>query len=82
MSFYVPCPRCGAPDPERVKFTWWGGLLGPKMLSHVKCKGCGNAYNGETGQDNTQKIVLYLVVSGAVAFVVFFVISFMVAVLR
>ena len=67
MGEYVACPRCQRPDPEKVKFTWWGGLLGPKMLSHVKCRTCGLAYNGKSGQSNTTGIVIYSIV----VFVVF-----------
>jgi hypothetical protein len=59
---YVACPRCQRPDPEKVKFTWWGGVIGPKMLSHVKCRTCGLAYNGKSGQSNTTGIVIYSVV--------------------
>ena len=67
-SGYVPCPKCQRPDPEKVGFTWWGGVLGPRMLSHVKCRWCGTTYNGKTGRDNTTGIVVYSVV----AFVIFF----------
>lgn len=58
---YVPCPKCGGVS-EKVKFTWWGGLLGPKILTHVKCTACGNTYNGKNGKDNTTGIVIYSVV--------------------
>lgn len=61
-SPHVPCPRCYTPSPQPVKFTWWGGLLGPKMLSHVKCQQCGLAYNGKSGKSNTTGIVIYSVI--------------------
>ena len=32
-----PCPHCQATQPEAVKFTWWGGLLGPRLFHHVRC---------------------------------------------
>ena len=51
-----------------MKFTWWGGVLGPKVLTHVKCPGCGHAYNGKTGRDNTTGIVIYSVIIGILAF--------------
>ena len=51
-----------------MKFTWWGGVLGPKILTHVKCPGCGHGYNGKTGRDNTTGIVIYSVIVGIVAF--------------
>ncbi|MEO5859271.1 MAG: hypothetical protein ABIR33_10015 [Pyrinomonadaceae bacterium] len=50
-----------------MKFTWWGGVLGPKILTHVKCRGCGHAFNGKTGRDNTTGIVIYSLVVAAIA---------------
>ena len=72
MSEYAPCPKCRSANAMRVKFTWWGGLLGPKILTHVKCPQCGYAYNGKSGKDNTTGIVIYSVIVGIVvlAFVV------------
>ena len=67
-SPYVPCPRCRMPSPQPVKFTWWGGMLGPKMLSHVKCQQCGLAYNGKSGQSNTTGIVIYAVIVNVIVF--------------
>jgi hypothetical protein len=64
---YVPCPKCNG-VAERLKFTWWGGVLGPRILSHVKCTSCGNKYNGKSGKDNTTGIVIY---SAIVALLVF-----------
>ncbi len=66
---YAPCPKCGASDAKAVSFTWWGGVLGPKMLNHVKCQACRAAYNGKTGKDNTAGIAIYFVVVGVLAFV-------------
>jgi hypothetical protein len=57
---FAPCPRCGGTLATRVGFTWWGGLLGPKLLHHVKCAGCRTKYNGQTGHYNTLGIVIYL----------------------
>lgn len=67
MNAYAPCPQCGGTNAEKIRFTWWGGLLGPKILKHVKCAGCGKAYNGKTGRDNTTGIVIYSVVVGVLA---------------
>ncbi len=69
---FIPCPKCRAADSQILKFTWWGGALGPKMLSHVKCQNCGNKYNGKTGGDNTAGIAIYMIVTGAIAFVLMF----------
>lgn len=68
MSDYVPCPHCSSNQVERVGFTMWGGMLGPKLLSHVKCQNCSNTYNGKTGKSNTTAIILYCVVTGVVSF--------------
>ena len=64
---YVPCPKCGG-NADRLKFTWWGGVLGPRLLSHVKCTKCNHKYNGKSGKDNTTGIVIY---SAIVAILVF-----------
>jgi rubredoxin len=58
-DLYKPCPKCGARDPKKAGFTWWGGLLGPKMFKHVNCTSCRHGYNGETGESNTTKIIAY-----------------------
>jgi uncharacterized protein (DUF983 family) len=71
MTNFARCPFCGALTAEKLKFTWWGGLIGPKLLSHVKCLSCGKGYNGKTGKDNTKNIVIYSIVVGVI--VLFFV---------
>ncbi|HEY4329126.1 MAG TPA: hypothetical protein VGN88_05270 [Phycisphaerae bacterium] len=47
----------------KVGFTWWGGLLGPKILNHVKCSKCGKTFNSKTGKSNDTAIMIYIVVS-------------------
>jgi hypothetical protein len=70
---YADCPHCGCPgDAEKVSFTWWGGVLGPSLLTHVCCRACGTCYNGRTGGDNTTGIVVYSVVCGVIGLVVGF----------
>lgn len=51
-----------------MSFTWWGGVIGPRVLTHVKCPQCGHTYNGKSGGDNTTGIVIY---SGVVAVIMF-----------
>ena len=63
MSNYVPCPKCGGVNIQKVGFTWWGGILGPALFNHVKCNSCGTAYNGKTGQSNTVGITIYILVT-------------------
>lgn len=67
MSTYAPCPKCQNNRATPVSFTWWGGVLGPKLLSHVKCETCGTKYNGKSGNSNTTGIVIYTVVLTLVA---------------
>ena len=64
-QLFAACPRCGTPDPEPVKFTWWGGAVGPRMFHHVRCRSCRNEYNGRTGLPNTGAIIGYQVVAFA-----------------
>lgn len=72
MSNYVPCPQCGTPDPARVNFSWWGGAIGPRILSHVKCSNCKTKYNGKSGGSNTLGILIYSVVVFVLAFAILF----------
>lgn len=65
---YKSCPKCGSTSIEKVKFTWWGGALGPSMFAHVKCNNCGIQFNGKTGQSNQTNIVIYFLVTGLIAF--------------
>ena len=81
MSSYAPCPRCGG-CAEPVKFTWWGGAIGPKILKHVKCSNCRYACNGKTGKDTTTGILIYFVIVAAIAFIVVFMIFFAIAVMQ
>jgi transposase-like protein len=67
MSDYVDCPYCGSSDVKKVSFTWWGGYLGPSMLTHVKCRDCQATFNGKTGESNTRGIVIYSLVVGVVS---------------
>jgi len=65
---YAPCPNCGQSNVKKIKYTWWGGALGPAIFNHVKCQNCSTEYNGKTGKSNQQNIIIY--------FVSLFVISF------
>ena len=76
MSTYAPCPRCQNPQPSPVSFTWWGGVLGPKMLTHVKCTRCGTAYNGKTGGSNATAITIYVIVGALILFAIAFAVGF------
>ncbi len=67
MNEFAPCPKCQSSDAQKVSFTWWGGLVGPRLLKHVKCNRCGATFNGKTGQSNTTNIIIYTVVLLAIA---------------
>ena len=58
----VPCPRCRQAVGMPVGFTWWGGVLGPKLFHHVRCPACQYEYNGKTGASNSTAITIYLIV--------------------
>ena len=73
---YAACPKCGGSGAELVKFSWWGGVLGPKMLTHVKCPSCGKKYNGKSGKENTAGIVVYSLVVGILSFILMLVAVF------
>ena len=72
----APCFRCGSTYARKVDFTWWGGLLGPKMLNHVRCVQCGQAFNAKTGRSNLAAIVLYQAIVLVVIAILFFAFKF------
>jgi len=72
MKNYVQCPKCGSAAVNPVNFTWWGGALGPRLLSQVKCSGCQCKYNGKTGKSSTTGVLIYLAISFVIAFCVMF----------
>lgn len=76
MNQFAPCPQCGGQAAEQMKFTWWGGVLGPKLLTRVKCPSCNAKYNGKTGTDNIKHIVIYSVAAAVLAFVLMFAVFF------
>jgi phage FluMu protein Com len=68
---YADCPNCDAPgDASPVGFTWWGGILGPRLLSHVRCNDCGTCYNGSSGKSNDTAILIYVLISFFIALMV------------
>jgi hypothetical protein len=58
---WADCPECGCPGhAEKVKYTWWGGILAPALFSIVECNKCGSRYNGKSGKNYTVGMILYL----------------------
>ncbi|MEI7471094.1 MAG: hypothetical protein WCJ85_02480 [Chitinophagaceae bacterium] len=66
------CPICSSPLVSPVKYTWWGGLIGPKLFHHTKCEACGYRFNSKTRKSNTTAIVIYSVVIFVIAFALMF----------
>jgi hypothetical protein len=66
------CPKCGSLFTTPVKYTWWGGLLGPKLLHHTKCAECKYRFNSKTRQPNTTGIIIYSVITFVILFAVFY----------
>jgi hypothetical protein len=59
MSGFEPCPYCKTDKAQRIRFTPWGGVIGPALLSLVKCAGCGGHFNGRSGRCVKGAIKLY-----------------------
>lgn len=55
----LSCPRCQGVNVHKPTFTWWGGILGPKLFNHAVCNGCGFGFNAKTGKSNTNNIIIY-----------------------
>jgi hypothetical protein len=72
---YLPCPKCGNTDAERVHFTFWGSFHITNLVCHVQCPSCGTCYNGRTGRSNwpvallcvTIPLVLIIAIVGGMA---------------
>jgi hypothetical protein len=64
------CPRCQNTHCSTPKYTWWGGFLGPKIIPHVKCGGCGYSFKPTTGQPITGAIIIYSVVVAVIVFAI------------
>ena len=62
---WKPCPRCGCTRAKQVKFTFWGSFYGPALLSHVRCRDCGYAYNGRTGKSNFWPAFFFVLIPAA-----------------
>jgi hypothetical protein len=56
------CPKCGSQATKAMKYTWWGGVLGPRMFNLAKCSQCKCQFNSKTGKDALTAIILYNVV--------------------
>jgi predicted RNA-binding Zn-ribbon protein involved in translation (DUF1610 family) len=59
---WQPCPSCGAEDPEKVHWTFWGSFYGPALFNHVKCLECGQTYNGVSGRSNFIPALIFVTI--------------------
>ena len=73
FSSEIGCPKCGSESVTAVKYTWWGGLIGPKLMHHTKCQSCNYTYNSKTRKSNTAGIIIYSVVFTALAGLIYYV---------
>jgi hypothetical protein len=55
----APCPSCGNTQTGTVGFTWWGGIVGPRIFNVVRCLNCGTQYNGKKGTYLGKSIAMY-----------------------
>jgi hypothetical protein len=53
------CPYCRHDQATRVTFTPWGGVVGPLVMSLVKCEACAKNYNGRSGRKVEKAIRVY-----------------------
>lgn len=66
------CPQCASKSIAKVRYTWWGDSLGPRLLHHTKCDTCGATFNGKTGKSNTNGIIIYnLVLIGIICIAIY-----------
>ena len=66
------CPKCGSKMVTKVKYTWWGGVLGPRLLHHTKCQTCSYTYNSKTRKSNTQGILIYSAIIVVIVFAIYY----------
>jgi hypothetical protein len=59
---YRACPGCGGGPLAEPGFTWWGGLVGHKLLGVEQCKRCKKWFVKGTGQPGDTRVMVYIVV--------------------
>ena len=69
------CPQCGEAAGKRVRYTWWGGAIGPALMSLTRCQACGYQFNSNTGKSTKRAILIYNVVA-AVTCIVFVIVTY------
>ena len=79
----MPCPRCRQVGASIRKWSWWGGLIGPKIMKQATCRFCQQDFNYQTGKPITgQTIGLYMLAGVAIPIgflILFFFVLFLVS---
>jgi hypothetical protein len=57
------CPECNSTDLKKPRWTWWGGVIGPRLMNHTVCRNCGFGFNAKTRKSNKTTISLYIGIS-------------------
>ena len=62
-------PTAGAPMPF-IRYTFWGGIIGPLFINTVRRRECGTNYNGVHGDYNTTRIMIFVLIYVGLALVI------------
>ena len=46
------CPRCSSTDIKKIKFNWWGGIIGALVADEYNCNQCCFKFKGNTANTN------------------------------
>lgn len=57
------CPSCSSTQTKEVKYTWWGGVLAPKLMHLQKCEACKFQFNRKTNKGTVNAVVAYNLVA-------------------
>src|SRR5207249_643219 len=55
------CPGCGSGPLGEPKFTWWGGLIGHKILGVERCEACRKWWVKKTGAPGGTRVAIYMI---------------------
>src|SRR4051794_1218781 len=53
------CPGCGGGPLGEPSFTWWGGLIGHKILGVERCEACRKWWVKKTGAPGGTRVGIY-----------------------
>jgi TonB family protein len=49
------CSNCQSTDVERVRWNWWGGLIGAALVKEYQCKDCGKTFRSNAAANVASK---------------------------